>query len=95
MTEVGPDLETEGGESLEPGREDVSERIAEEKPHNLVHGELAEEDAVLEGNVEEIKDEGRLRLKIRRSQRLDRKKAARSVPRFDEAEERGFSTFRG
>jgi N utilization substance protein A len=59
ITEVGPELETEGGESLEPGREDVSERIAEEKPHGLAHGKLAEEDAVLEGNVEEIKDEGR------------------------------------
>ena len=59
ITEVGPELETEGGESLEPGREDVSERIAEEKPHNLAHRKLAEEDAVLEGNVEEIKDEGR------------------------------------
>jgi N utilization substance protein A len=59
ITEVGPDIETEGGESLEPGREDVSERIAEEKPHTLAHGELAEEEAVLEGNVEEIKDEGR------------------------------------
>jgi transcription termination/antitermination protein NusA len=59
VSEVGPELETEGGESLEPGREDVSERIAEEKPHTLAHGELAAEDAVLEGNVEEIKDEGR------------------------------------
>jgi N utilization substance protein A len=58
ITEVGPDLDTEGGESLEPGREDVSERIAEEKPHDLTHGELIDEDSVLEGNVEEIKDEG-------------------------------------
>ncbi len=59
ITEVGPDLDTEGGESLVPGREDVSERIAEEKPHDLTHGELIDEDSVLEGNVEEIKDEGR------------------------------------
>ena len=59
ITEVGPDLDTEGGESLEPGREDVSERIAEEKPHDLTHGELVDDNAVLEGNVEEIKDEGR------------------------------------
>jgi N utilization substance protein A len=59
VTEVGPDLDTEGGESLEPGRQDVSERIAEDQPHNLIHGELLAEDAVLEGNTEEIKDEGR------------------------------------
>ena len=59
ITEVGPELETEGGESLVPGREDVSERIAEDKPHDLGHTELAEEDAVIEGNTEEIKDEGR------------------------------------
>jgi N utilization substance protein A len=59
VTEVGPDLDTEGGESLEPGNEDVSERIAEEQPHTLSHSDLIAEDAVLEGNTEEIKDEGR------------------------------------
>jgi transcription termination/antitermination protein NusA len=57
VTETGPELETEGGESLVPGRDDVSERIAEEKPHNLAHTELTDEDAVVEGNTEEIKDE--------------------------------------
>ena len=59
VTEVGPDLDTEGGESLEPGREDVSERIAEDQPHTLLHSDLIAEDAVLEGNTEEVKDEGR------------------------------------
>jgi N utilization substance protein A len=59
VTEVGPDLDAEGGESLDPGRQDVSERIVEDQPHNLIHGELIAEDAVLEGNTEEIKDEGR------------------------------------
>jgi N utilization substance protein A len=59
VTEVGEDLETEGARSLVPGREDVSQRIAEEKPHNLGGSELIDEDAVLEGNTEEIKDEGR------------------------------------
>ncbi len=59
VTEVGPDLDTEGGESLEPGRQDVSERIAEDQPHGLVRGEFLAEDAILEGNTEEIKDEGR------------------------------------
>ena len=59
VTEVGPDLETEGGESLVPGRDDVSERIEEDQPHSLTHNDLIAEDAVLEGNTEEIKDEGR------------------------------------
>jgi N utilization substance protein A len=59
VTEVGPDLDTEGGESLEPGRQDVSERIAEDQPHGLVRGEFLAEDAILEGNTEEVKDEGR------------------------------------
>jgi N utilization substance protein A len=58
VTEVGPALDSEGGESLVPGREDVSERIAEEKPHDLTHSELTDEDAVLEGETEEVKDEG-------------------------------------
>ena len=59
VTEVGPMLDTEGARPLVPGREDVSERLAENQPHNLIGSELVAEDAVLEGNVEEIKDEGR------------------------------------
>jgi N utilization substance protein A len=59
VTEVGPDLDTEGGESLVPGRDDVSERIVKDQPHTLGHNDLIAEDAVLEGNIEEIKDEGR------------------------------------
>jgi transcription termination/antitermination protein NusA len=59
VTEVGPDLDTEGGESLVPGRDDVSERIVEDQPHTLGHNDLIAEDAVVEGNTEEIKDEGR------------------------------------
>jgi len=57
VTEVGPDLDTEGGESLEPGRQDLSERIVEDRPHNLIHGQLMDEGAILQGNTEEIKDE--------------------------------------
>jgi transcription termination/antitermination protein NusA len=57
ITEVGADLDTEGGESLDPGLTDVSERLVEGQPHDLTHGELADEDAVLSGNVEEVKDE--------------------------------------
>src|SRR5271163_101908 len=59
VTEVGQDLDTEGGKSLVPGRDDVSETIAEEQPHDLIRGEFLAEDAILEGNTEEIKDEGR------------------------------------
>jgi N utilization substance protein A len=59
VTEVGPDLDTEGGRSLVPGREDVSERIVEDQPHTLGGNDLIAEDAVVEGNTEEIKDEGR------------------------------------
>jgi transcription termination/antitermination protein NusA len=59
VTEVGEDLDDEGAESLVPGRDDVSETIAEERPHSLSHGDLLAEDAIVEGNTEEIKDEGR------------------------------------
>jgi len=59
VTEVGSYLDTEGGESLDPGGQDVGERIAEGQPHDLIHGEFVAEDAILEGNTEEIKDEGR------------------------------------
>jgi N utilization substance protein A len=54
LTEVGPDLDDEGAESLVPGRDDVSERLADNQSEDV--GE--DQDAVLEGNVEEVKDEG-------------------------------------
>jgi N utilization substance protein A len=53
ITEVGPSLDEEGAESLVPGREDVSERLVE----NETNPEMDGEDAVLEGNVEEVKEE--------------------------------------
>jgi N utilization substance protein A len=53
ITEVGPDLDEEGAESVVPGREDTSETLAE---HRL-KPEVADDDAVDEGNVEEVKDE--------------------------------------
>jgi transcription termination/antitermination protein NusA len=59
VTEGGSDLDTEGGKSLVPGRDDVSERIVEDQPHTLERNDLIAEDAVVEGNTEEIKDEGR------------------------------------
>jgi transcription termination/antitermination protein NusA len=50
VTETGEALEDEGAESLDPGREDTSEVLAEHHPH-------ADSDAVGEGNLEERKDE--------------------------------------
>jgi N utilization substance protein A len=50
ITETGEALEDEGAESLDPGREDTSEVLAEHHPH-------FDNDAVLEGNTDEPKDE--------------------------------------
>jgi transcription termination/antitermination protein NusA len=48
FTETGGEIETEGGESLEPGREDTSETLAAHHPKTSA----AEQDAIGEGNVE-------------------------------------------
>jgi N utilization substance protein A len=48
LTETGGELETEGGEALEPGREDTSETLAAHHPKTGA----AEQDAIGEGNVE-------------------------------------------
>ncbi len=53
VTEVGPDLDEEGAESVAPGRQDTSEVLA---AHEL-NPELARDEAVVEGNLEEVKDE--------------------------------------
>jgi transcription termination/antitermination protein NusA len=53
LAETGPALDTEGAEALVPGREDVSERLAE----NETNPEVARDEAVLEGNVEEVREE--------------------------------------
>ncbi|HYK36767.1 transcription termination factor NusA [Alloacidobacterium sp.] len=53
VTEEGPALADEGAESLEPGREDTSEVLAEHHPNT----EIARAEAVVEGNVDEPKDE--------------------------------------
>jgi N utilization substance protein A len=52
VTEVGPALDGEGAEPVVPGREDVSERLAENETNPEVAGE-----AVVEGNVEEVREE--------------------------------------
>jgi N utilization substance protein A len=53
VTEVGPDLDEEGAESLTPGRQDTSERLVENEPNP----ELARDEALVEDNLEEVKDE--------------------------------------
>jgi transcription termination/antitermination protein NusA len=53
ITEVGPALETEGAESLVPGREDTSAVLAEHE----MNPEVARDEAVVEGNVEEVREE--------------------------------------
>ncbi len=53
VTEVGPDLDEEGAEAVAPGQQDTSEVLA---AHEL-NPELAGDEAVVEGNVEEVKDE--------------------------------------
>jgi transcription termination/antitermination protein NusA len=50
VTETGEALEDEGAESLDPGREDTSEVLAEHHPH-------ADSDAVGEGNLDEPRNE--------------------------------------
>ncbi|MGC2620712.1 MAG: transcription termination factor NusA [Acidobacteriaceae bacterium] len=53
LTETGPALDEEGAESVVPGREDTSEILAE---HEAV-ADADDNDAVNEGNVEEVRDE--------------------------------------
>jgi len=49
LTEVGPDLDDEGAESLVPGREDTSATLVEHE----IAPELSQDDAVVEGNIDE------------------------------------------
>jgi transcription termination/antitermination protein NusA len=53
LTETGAALDEEGAESVVPGREDTSEILAQ---HEAV-AEADDNDAVVEGNVEEVRDE--------------------------------------
>jgi N utilization substance protein A len=53
VTEEGPALADEGAEALDPGREDTSEILAEHHPNT----ELARAETILEGNVDETKEE--------------------------------------
>jgi transcription termination/antitermination protein NusA len=53
VTEVGPALADEGAEPVFPGREDPSQVLAEHHPNT----EIARADTVVEGNVDEPKEE--------------------------------------
>jgi N utilization substance protein A len=53
VTEVGPLLDGEGAEALVPGREDTSEVLVEHE----TNPDVAQDEAVVEGNVEEIREE--------------------------------------
>ncbi len=53
VTEVGPMLDEEGAESLTPGRDDTSEVLREHHPNT----EIARSEAVVEGNLDETRDE--------------------------------------
>ncbi len=53
VTEVGPMLNGEGAEALTPGRDDTSAVIREHHPNT----EIARSEAVVEGNLDETRDE--------------------------------------
>ena len=53
VTETGPMLDEEGAESLFPGREDTSATLSEHHPND----EVARSEAVVEGNLDETRDE--------------------------------------
>jgi transcription termination/antitermination protein NusA len=54
ITDVGPDVEVEGAKAVAPGHEDTSETLA---GHRLKPEADDDDEAVVEGNVEEVKDE--------------------------------------
>ena len=60
ITEVGPMLDGEGAESLDPGRDDTSAVLAEHHPNT----EIARSEAVIEGNLDETRDEIRVDSKV-------------------------------
>ena len=53
LTETGPMLDQEGAKPVAPGREDTSRRLAKHNPDF----DAARSEAVVEGNVEEVKEE--------------------------------------
>jgi N utilization substance protein A len=53
LTETGPDLDEEGAEAVAPGNEDTSETLVEHE----THPEAGEDDAVVGGNVDQVRDD--------------------------------------
>ena len=60
VTEVGPLLDAEGAESLVPGRDNTSAVLARHHPNT----EIARAEAVVEGNLDEPRDERREDVKV-------------------------------
>ncbi len=56
VTEAGPDLDDGGAEPLDPGQEDTSKLLVEHATNAAIAGD---DDAVVDGNVEEVRDEER------------------------------------
>ncbi len=60
VTETGPMLDGDGAESLTPGRDDTSEVLREHHPNT----EIARSEAVVEGNLDETRDERKEDVKV-------------------------------
>ncbi len=60
VTETGPMLDTDGSDALTPGRDDTSETIRAHHPNT----EIARAETVVEGNLDEARDERRVDQKV-------------------------------
>ena len=60
ITEVGPMLDGEGADVYTPGRDDTSATLAEHHPNT----EIARAETVIEGNVDETRDERKVDAKV-------------------------------
>ncbi len=60
VTETGPMLDTDGSDALTPGRDDTSATIREHHPNT----EIARAETVVEGNLDEARDERRVDQKV-------------------------------
>ena len=60
VTETGPMLDTDGSDALTPGRDDTSAVLAEHHPNT----EIARAETVIEGNLDEARDERREDVKV-------------------------------
>ena len=60
VTETGPMLDGDGAEALTPGRDDTSAVLREHHPNT----EIARSEAVVEGNLDETRDERKVDVKV-------------------------------